>query len=191
MTLTRDQLIENYMPLARKMANKVAQRCNIRRDHSVYDDILSDAYMALIQAVDCYDESKGACLYTWLMIKIRQKMLDAWLARIGRGKFPKEAQLIYIDEVFYRLEDHGKEATDSLIEDIHVREAKHYLEQRVDEIYGAHDRVKADLFKLHVIDGLSVTIAGERLGLSKANASQHLIKVKARMGREARRAGVL
>jgi len=88
----RRQLVESYAPLARY----VVDRLNLRPGRALeYDDLLSQAIIGLIDAVDRFDPSRGVKFETYAYHRIRGAVMDMlrdldWLPRSVRQR---EAEL--------------------------------------------------------------------------------------------------
>ncbi|HUU55666.1 MAG TPA: FliA/WhiG family RNA polymerase sigma factor [Armatimonadota bacterium] len=97
----RRTLIESYAPLARY----VVDRLNLKPGPALeYDDLLSQAVVGLIDAVDRFDPTRGVKFETYAYYRIRGAVMDMlreldWLPRSVRQR---EAQL---SSAYARLED--------------------------------------------------------------------------------------
>lgn len=105
----RSQLISEYAYLARY----VVDRLNLKTSASVdYDDLLSQAVVGLIDAIDRYDSSRGVKFETYAYARIRGAVVDMlremdWSPRSVRQK---ESEL---KQAYARVEaQHGRPATD-------------------------------------------------------------------------------
>lgn len=63
----RERLILRYKRLAEASARRVCRRWGV----PVTDDLVSEAYIALIRAIDSFDPSKGAALTTHIITRAR------------------------------------------------------------------------------------------------------------------------
>jgi len=105
----RDELIERYIHLAKY----VVDRLNIKPSASVsYDDLVAQAIVGLIDAVDRYDPTRGVKFETYAYCRIRGAVMDMlremdWVPRSVRAK---EADL---REIYAQLEGAlGRSPTD-------------------------------------------------------------------------------
>ncbi len=105
----RRTLIESYAPLARY----VVDRLNLKPGPALeYDDLLSQAVVGLIDAVDRFDPTRGIKFETYAYYRIRGAVMDMlreldWLPRSVRQR---ESQL---STAYARLEDRfGRAPTD-------------------------------------------------------------------------------
>lgn len=72
-TLTRDQLIEQHLPLVRHIVGRMMMHLP---SHVSADDLFSAGVIGLIQAVDRYNADRGANLKTYCTLRIRGAILD-------------------------------------------------------------------------------------------------------------------
>ncbi len=108
----RRKLIESYAPLARY----VVDRLNLKPGPALeYDDLLSQAVVGLIDAVDRFDPARGIKFETYAYYRIRGAVMDMlreldWLPRSVRQR---ESELT---NAYLRLEDKlGRQPTDQEI----------------------------------------------------------------------------
>jgi len=113
-TPARDELIKRYIHLAKY----VVDRLNLRPSASVsYDDLVSQATIGLIDAIDRYDPSRGVKFETYAYCRIRGAVMDMlremdWVPRSVRAK---EADL---RETYAQLEGAlGRTPTDEEVAD--------------------------------------------------------------------------
>lgn len=84
----RSQLIEQYAPLAKY----VVDRLNLQPSGGVsYDDLISQAIVGLIEAIDRYDPARGVKFNTYAYYRIRGAVMDMlreldWVPRSTRAK---------------------------------------------------------------------------------------------------------
>lgn len=87
-TELRRQLIEQYAPLAKY----VVDRLNLQPSGGIsYDDLISQAIVGLIEAIDRYDPSRGVKFNTYAYYRIRGAVMDMlreldWVPRSLRAK---------------------------------------------------------------------------------------------------------
>ncbi len=128
----RDQLIMDYAPLIRFVAQRVASRLPSNID---LDDLISAGVIGLMDAIEKYDPSRDNKFKTYAEFRIRGAILDElrsqdWVPRSVRDKAKR------IERTFARLEQElGRSATD-----IEVSEA---LDMPLDEYHELVGRVKA------------------------------------------------
>lgn len=147
----RRQLIEAYAPLARY----VVDRMNLRPGPALgYEDLLSQAVVGLIDAVDRFDPARGVRFESYAYHRIRGAVMDMlremdWLPRSLRQR---ESQLA---DTYVRLEDElGRAPTDEEVAralgitvealDETARELALQSVQSLDEALGRRGRVAAD-----------------------------------------------
>jgi len=84
----RNRLIEQYAPLAKY----VVDRLNLQPSGGIsYDDLISQAIVGLIEAIDRYDPSRGVKFNTYAYYRIRGSVMDMlreldWVPRSLRAK---------------------------------------------------------------------------------------------------------
>jgi RNA polymerase sigma factor for flagellar operon FliA len=85
-SLSRNELIERYAPLAKVVASKISQRLPSSVDR---DDLISAGVIGLIDAIDKYDAEKSKNFKKYAEIRIRGAILDElrsldWMSRSVR-----------------------------------------------------------------------------------------------------------
>ena len=101
----RDQLITDYAPLIRFIAQRIALRLPPNID---IDDLVSSGIIGLMDAIDKYDPSRDNKFRTYAEFRIRGAILDElrsqdWVPRSVRDKAKK------IEKTSARLEqEHGR-----------------------------------------------------------------------------------
>lgn len=73
---SRDRLIEEHLPLVRRVFSRLRIGLPPHAQRQLEDDLLSAGAIGLIQAVDRYDSSKGANFSSFASYRIRGAMLD-------------------------------------------------------------------------------------------------------------------
>ena len=105
----RDQLIMDYAPLIRFVAQRIAARLPSNID---LDDLISAGVIGLMDAIEKYDPSRDNKFKTYAEFRIRGAILDElrsqdWVPRSVRDKAKK------VERTFARLEQElGRSATD-------------------------------------------------------------------------------
>lgn len=110
----RNRLIESYAPLARYVVDRLNLRPSAALD---YEDLLSQAVVGLIDAVDRFDPTRGIKFETYAYHRIRGAVMDMlreldWLPRSVRQK---EGELA---DAYARLQERrGRAPTDGELAD--------------------------------------------------------------------------
>lgn len=189
----RDRAIEAYMPLAKSIAARTADRAGLRQGHWLRDEIYSDAMLALVLAYDKYRDDRGASLGTWLTRLIPREMFTLYRARAGWTRRKRESLEFYSME--HMIEDcpHDDrlETKNTVVGELQVADLRAYFEDLADSLYGAKKQRRAEIFKLCALDGLDGEKAGGLLGITRQAVSLHLIKARRQMRRIAKREGVI
>lgn len=106
---TRDQLILEYAPLIKYIAQKIAARLPANIE---LDDLISSGVIGLMDAIDKYDSSRDNKFKTYAEFRIRGAILDELRAQdwVPRSVREKAKQL---ERVYSRIEhEKGRHATD-------------------------------------------------------------------------------
>ena len=108
----RDVLVDQYMPYASSIANRVARSLSLS---SEYDDILCNARLGLIEAAKRFDEGKEVDFRTFAYYRIKGAIYDGlrksgWIPRpiYSKLKFEEASNeyLQYVSEA-HRVDEHG------------------------------------------------------------------------------------
>lgn len=88
MSEERNSLVEQYAYLVPITVNRAVPRVPWRIDR---DDLVSEGYLALIDAAERFDPERGVKFTTWAMTKIRRRILEYlrqedWVPRSERDK---------------------------------------------------------------------------------------------------------
>jgi len=103
--VSRDELLEEYAPLVRRVAYKLAARL----PHSVeIDDLMSSGVIGLIDAIEKFDPTKSTNFRSYAEIRIRGAILDElrhldWVPRSVRKRANE------IEQTYVRLERDSEE----------------------------------------------------------------------------------
>jgi RNA polymerase sigma-B factor len=119
----RDQLVEEYLPLAEHIARRFDRR------GEPYDDLLQVASIALVKAVERFDPDRGNAFATFavptIMGEVKRHFRDkAWSVRVPRR----------LQEIHLRLADAVDQLTHELGRSPAVREVAERLELTPDDV---------------------------------------------------------
>ncbi len=135
----RDELIERFLPLARKLAHRY------RGAHEPYDDLLQVASLGLVKAIDRFDLDRGTAFSSFavptILGELKRYFRDlGWSVHVPRGA---QERALKVEEAQQKLSArHGHPTT--------VPELAGYLELSIDEVLealettGAHHSVSLD-----------------------------------------------
>jgi len=92
----REKLIESYLPLVKLVASRLAISLP---QHVDKDDLISNGFFGLLDAIEKYDPSRGIKFETYAVVRIRGSILDAiraqdWLPTSVRQKAKQYEQTI-------------------------------------------------------------------------------------------------
>jgi len=84
----RDQLIEYYLPLVKKIAGRISKTANLTVE---FDDLVSDGIFGLIKAINNFDTTRGIKFETYATPVIKGSILNSlraldWVPERIRGK---------------------------------------------------------------------------------------------------------
>jgi RNA polymerase sigma-B factor len=149
----RDQLIERFLPLARKLAHRY------RGAHEPYEDLLQVASLGLVKAVDRFDPGRGTAFSSFavptILGELKRYFRDlGWSVHVPRGA---QERALKVEEAEQKLTtQRGRPPT--------VPELAEYLELSIEEVLdaletaGAHHAVSLDAPHSDE-DGESTTLA--------------------------------
>ncbi len=135
----RDELVERFLPLARKLAHRY------RGAHEPYDDLLQVASLGLVKAIDRFDIDRGTAFSSFavptILGELKRYFRDlGWSVHVPRGA---QERALKVEEAQQKLgAKHGRPPT--------VLELTGYLEMSLDDVLealetaGAHHSVSLD-----------------------------------------------
>ena len=129
--INREELIVNYLPLTRSIAERISIRLP---DNVEVDELVAAGIMGLMDAADKFDPSKQIKFKTYAEFRIRGSILDElramdWLPRSLRRKTSQ------LDEARFSLEQKiGRNATD--------KEIAQHMNIDIEELYDMVNDVK-------------------------------------------------
>jgi RNA polymerase sigma-B factor len=135
----RDELVQRFMPLARKLAHRY------RGAHEPYDDLLQVASLGLVKAIDRFDFERGNAFSSFavptILGELKRYFRDlGWSVHVPRGA---QERALKVEEAKQKLASrHGRPPT--------VPDLAAYMEVSIDEVLealetaGAHHSVSLD-----------------------------------------------
>ena len=175
---TRDALIEAWYPLLRgTLRGVLGKRRAIlltSEDRPLHDELISAANLALVEAAESYDPSRGAGFGTWLWWRVKFAVLET-LRQEGDMPRGKPRRMVSLDAL---LGDDGASATGATRD---VRLAVEWLRTHPDDANGRMDRqryvsmIAADIDEertvkivARVFGGEDVDAIAEDVGLTRS-----------------------
>ena len=121
---TRDQLIMEYAPLIKYIAQKIAARLPANIE---LDDLMSSGVIGLMDAMEKYDPSRDNKFKTYAEFRIRGAILDELRAQDWVPRSVREKAKI-LERCFAKIEqDRGRQATDDEVcSELGITQAEYY-----------------------------------------------------------------
>ena len=163
MTKYQQQLVEQYVPLANKLA---FQRKKTLPRHIDVEDLQSAAYMGLVEAALRYDPNRGIAFSTFASPRVFGAIQDH-LRSESMGRRGDYSKVFSLND---RMDDEA--CLQDTLEARPERNDEEFLEA-VSIGLGDHAR---EVIRLYFIDEYSMREVGERFGVSESRISQ-LIKL--------------
>lgn len=198
----RDLLIEEYMPFATSVANRVSQTLSSSVD---YDEIVCNARIGLLEAAKRYDENLDIDFKTFAYYRIKGAIYDGlrrsgWVPRSVYAKIKmEEASNDYLRFKSEHCGDSDAEYEQQLIDTVNSLASIYVISLDADEELDIEDKDQVDLelraefrqvrehmrqaidslpetekklVKMYYFQNKTLEDAGEKLGLSKSWASR-------------------
>ncbi len=197
----RDAMIEQYMPYAVSIANRVAKSLSSSVD---YDDVLCNAKVGLLEAARRFDENQNVDFHTFAYYRIKGAIYDGlrksgWLPRsiYSRIKFEEASNdyLQYMSESNREAIDSSKAATDTVntlasiyiisldanedleVEDINQvdiekRAEFHQIRAHMKDALSSLPQKEKQLIMMYYFQNKTLEESGDKLGLSKSWVSR-------------------
>lgn len=106
---TREKLIENYLPLVKLVAGRIAIGLP---QYVEKDDLVSNGFFGLLEAIDRFDLSRGVKFETYAVARIRGAMLDSLRAQDWIPATVRQKARQYENAVAVLEHSLGRSATD-------------------------------------------------------------------------------
>jgi len=147
----RDELIVNFMPLAKSIAIK---RKKTLPKHIDFEEIESVAFMGLVKAAEKFDKNISPSFSSYASLRIFGEIQD-----FLRNNFKNTSQIV------------------SSLEEIDVEQIEKSFEISDDILFHLSDDDK-DIIKYYYVDQLSLKEIGSILGVSESRISQKIKESK-------------
>lgn len=169
MTTEQQLLVEQYVPLANKLA---FQKKRVLPNHVDVEELQSAAYMGLVEAASRYDSSLGVAFSTYAYPRIFGAIHD-YLRQQGWGRRGEETSLQSLDV--------------SIGDDLVLRDTIEARSDRNDNEFIEHvtsvieDEDAGQILRYYFVDDCSMKEVGEKFGVSESRISQIFKGYKARI----------
>ena len=158
----RELLIEKYMYIAEIAAKQLSKYII----NETFEELKSDCYLGLIEAIDSYTPSKGASLKNYLSFKTKLKALDHIRHRNHYKSDMKKHTIVVSDEIVEKLSEYPSESkAEDAIENVYLREIARAIK-------GIWDERENKIIWLYFFVGLNHKEIGKELSISESRVSQ-------------------
>ncbi len=164
----QQQLVEQYVPLANKLA---FQKKRTLPRHVDVEDLRSAAYFGLVEAASRYNPELGVAFTTFAYPRIFGAIHD-FLRQEGYGKRGQFSQVISLNG-----DTEGEGELQDLLKVKPERNDEEFLEA---VSLGLGEQAK-EVLRLYFIDDRSMKEVGERFGVSESRISQLIKRYKQRI----------
>jgi len=161
---TANTLVEQYVPLARKMAY---QKKKVLPKFIDVEDLESAAFMGLVEAANRFDESHGVTFSTFAYPRIFGAIHD-WLREQGWGKRGEPLKVVSLDST-------PGDSDDCLLRDTIAAKREGNHEEMLEVVSQDLDEQAKDVLRYYFVDEFSMKEIGDKFGVSESRISQ-LIK---------------
>lgn len=169
--MTTTQLVEQYVPLANKLAyqkKKSMPRC------IDIEELRSAAYLGLVEAASRYNAALGVCFSTYAYPRISGAITD-YLRELGWMKRGGTYNILSLNAPM--VEDEGMVLGDTVAD----KEEKHDQEEILEVISLKMDDQAKAVLRHYFIDELSMKEVGARFGVTEGRISQLIKQYKERI----------
>jgi len=163
-------LVEENMYLARAIAGKKKRQLPA---HISYDEILSAAYMGLVEAASRFDESKGFAFTTFAYPRIFGAITD-YLRQIGWGKRGESVIAYSLDTPLNDEDMYWKDTLES-------KETISDREENLEIIAKGLSPMAKHILGLYFYDNLSMKEIGNYYNISEGRVSQLILQCKSQI----------
>lgn len=164
---TSQKLVEQYVPLANKLAYK---KKKVLPRFVDIEDLKSAAYLGLVEAASRYDPEYGVAFSTYAYPRIFGAIHD-WLRNEGWGKRGESSKLLSLD-----IENDECSLKESVVAK-DERNDKEFLEVVSFDL----GQQAEDILRRYFIDLYSMKEVGKRFGVSESRISQLITQYKIRI----------
>lgn len=166
---TANQLVEKYVPLARKMAY---QKKRVLPNFIDVEDLESAAFLGLVEAANRFKEDRGVAFSTFAYPRIFGAIHD-WLREQGWGKRGEPLKIISLD---FKSDENN----DCLKDTIAIKERSNH-EEMIEVVAYELDKQATDILRYYFVYEFSMKEIGEKFGVSESRISQLIKQYKERI----------
>ena len=166
---SRERLIERYLPLAQALSRRVRAIDTAVADS---DDLMSAAFLGLIDAVDRFEPGRGVPFEAYASLRIRGAMIDELRRVSQRGRTAsadETPRTVSLDDLLDNDQHHVVGTTE---DGIHETFENEDLRGRVEGALAGLPPRQREVLARYYADALTLREAGVRMGISEARACQ-------------------
>ena len=170
-TMSTTQLVEQYVPLANKLAFQ--RKKTLPRSIDI-EEIRSAAYLGLVEAANRFNPNLGICFSTFAYPRINGAIID-YLRDLGWMRKGDTCNIISLDATM------ADNDTCTLSETVQAKEEKTDQEEILEVISLNLDNQAKTVLRHYFIDELSMKEVGERTNFTEGRISQLIKQYKAKI----------
>ncbi len=170
MCITANELVEQYVPLAKKLAY---QKKRVLPKFIDVEDLESAAYLGLVEAANRFKTDHGVTFSTFAYPRIFGAIHD-WLREQGWGKRGEPLKVISLDSTL-------DESDDCQLKDTIAAKEEGNHEEMLEVIACELDEQAKDVLRYYFVDEFSMKEIGDRFGVSESRISQLIKRYKERI----------
>lgn len=173
MTTLQNTLVEQYVPLARKLAY---QKRKVLPRFVDVDELISAAYMGLVEAASRFEPEKNVCFSTYAYPRITGAIHD-YLRECRWGKRDDPVS----------VESLNSSTDDGPVRDVETPAQTDY-EEMLEVVSKGLGEQAHNVLKLYFVDECTMKEVGERMGVTEGRVSQiikdYKVQIRGRYSRE-------
>jgi RNA polymerase sigma factor (sigma-70 family) len=180
----RNKMIEENIPLAKHIVKKIMRKIPLQISA---EDLMQEAFLKLVLAVDSYDDSVGVSFSSFAFKKIHGGVID--FLRKGHLVRKNVRGKDFIEKIVYLecLSEYGNEESSLIFEEAsHSGNFSVFLDKMICEYTGDHEKSTENLKSIlyYREEGFDIHSIGSVFGVSGSRISQILSKFECFCRRE-------